>query len=181
MGGKLLYDRQALPRAWARTTGVDPVLPIRGRYVTLNLVVETDRGAPPPGEAERWSVEPAVLSVRDGVLHAVILSQPEDGPFDPGLGGRVQQVTPLPTADGTAWTLIRPIAFFLPEDAPDPTRIAADQELWAEITVPEGGPPRPLRLEVRRRQAAPLPQQPSAEDPLPLVEPPGQPGEQQPQ
>lgn len=179
VGGKLLYDRQVLPRAWARTTGVDPVLPIRGRYVTLNLLVETDPGAPPPGEAEPWSVERAVLSVRDGALHAAIVPQPEDGAFDFDLGGHLQEVMPLPAAGDTAWVLAQPIAFFLPEDAPDPTRVAADEELWAEVTVPEAGPPRPLRLEVRRRQAPPPP--PSAEDPLPLVEPPGQPGEQQPQ
>jgi hypothetical protein len=154
VGGKLLYDRQALPRAWARTTGIDPVLPIRGRYVTLNLVLETDPDAPPPEEAERWSVERAILSVKDGALHAALVPQPEGGAFDFGLDGRVQPVTPQPTAGGAAWTLVQPIAFFLPEDAPDPTHLEADEELWAEVTVPRSGPPRPLRLEVRHRQAS---------------------------
>ena len=48
------------------------MLPIRGRYVTLNLVLETDPDAPPPEEAERWSVERAILSVKDGALHASV-------------------------------------------------------------------------------------------------------------
>jgi hypothetical protein len=38
------------------------------------------------------------------------------------------------------------IAFFLPEHAADPTRRQAGKELWAEVTVPRKGPPRPLRL-----------------------------------
>ena len=40
VGGKLLYDRAVLPRAWVQAAGFDPVLPIRGRYVALNLLFE---------------------------------------------------------------------------------------------------------------------------------------------
>ena len=39
LGGKLLYDRATRPRIWVRTATVDPDLPIRGRYFTLNLEV----------------------------------------------------------------------------------------------------------------------------------------------
>ena len=35
---KLYYDRATLPRAWIESAGVDPDLPIRGRYVALNLL-----------------------------------------------------------------------------------------------------------------------------------------------
>lgn len=37
LGGKLLYDRATRPRVWARTGSIDPDMPIRGRYFTLNL------------------------------------------------------------------------------------------------------------------------------------------------
>ncbi len=40
LGGKLLYDRAHRPRVWVRTGSVDPDLPIRGRYVTLQLAVQ---------------------------------------------------------------------------------------------------------------------------------------------
>ena len=33
------FDRQISPRAWVPTAPVDPNLPIRGRYITLNMVV----------------------------------------------------------------------------------------------------------------------------------------------
>ena len=32
------FDRQTSPRAWVPTAPVDPNLPIRGRYITLNMV-----------------------------------------------------------------------------------------------------------------------------------------------
>ena len=42
--GKLLYDRSTCPRVWVRTAPWDPNLPIRGRYLSLQLVPES--GAP---------------------------------------------------------------------------------------------------------------------------------------
>src|SRR4029079_12082026 len=38
--GKLLYDRATYPRVWVRTARWDPNLPIRGRYLALQLVPE---------------------------------------------------------------------------------------------------------------------------------------------
>src|SRR5512134_3393457 len=43
LGAKLLYDRATRPRVWALTAPYDPNLPIRGRYVNLQLVVEPRR------------------------------------------------------------------------------------------------------------------------------------------
>ena len=40
LGAKLLYDRATRPRVWALTTPYDPNLPIRGRYVSLQLIVD---------------------------------------------------------------------------------------------------------------------------------------------
>ena len=40
LGAKLLYDRQTCPRAWFRATKYDPNLPIRGRYLSLQLQVK---------------------------------------------------------------------------------------------------------------------------------------------
>jgi hypothetical protein len=43
-----------------------------------------------------------------------------------------------------------PVAFFLPENVPDPSRRAFGEELWVEVSVPPHGPPRPVRLAVKR-------------------------------
>jgi len=48
VGGKLLHDRAARPRVWVRTASIDPDLPIRGRYLTLNLEVHNSEPVQPP-------------------------------------------------------------------------------------------------------------------------------------
>jgi hypothetical protein len=46
--------------------------------------------------------------------------------------------------------LAEAVAFFIPEHVPDPSRRAPGEELWAEVTVPRSGPPRPIRLGVMK-------------------------------
>jgi hypothetical protein len=48
------------------------------------------------------------------------------------------------------WVLTEPVAFFIPEHAPDPSRRQPGEELWVEVSVPANGPPRPLRLGVKK-------------------------------
>jgi hypothetical protein len=54
--------------------------------------------------------------------------------------------------DPERWTarLAEPIAFFIPEHVPDPSVRPAGEELWAEVTLPREGPPRPIRLGVMK-------------------------------
>ena len=146
VGGVLLYERESLPRVWALTTGVDPMLPIRGRYVSLRLVVQPV-GLPAVADSERpGTIVETTLSVTNGQLVATVLPGTEN---ELELGWRGQAIEPLETPAGVTWTLAQPIAFFLPEDAPDPTVLQPGEALWAEVTVPRDGPPRPIRLEVR--------------------------------
>ena len=42
------------------------------------------------------------------------------------------------------------LAFFIPEHVPDPSIRPAGEELWAEVTVPRRGAPRPIRLAVKK-------------------------------
>ena len=64
-------------------------------------------------------------------------------------------------AQDQRWLLQQPVAFFLSEHEPDPARLAKGEELWAQVTVPTRGAPRPIRLEVRQASpkdaAAPAP------------------------
>jgi hypothetical protein len=139
IGGKLLYDRARLPRAWVQTAGFDPLLPIRGRYVSLGLLFE----AAPESASIPAGVEIAggTIVVR-GEAARVVLQ-----PSDPGDESRPPlQFTRRETLAGPRWMLVRPVAFFLPEHAPDPTRDAGPGELWMEVTVPSRSMPRPIRL-----------------------------------
>jgi len=64
LGAKLLWDRGRLPRGWAATQGYDPDLPIRGRYISVTLLVNADKifsdaaqaQAHPPSPYGPWNV-----------------------------------------------------------------------------------------------------------------------------
>jgi hypothetical protein len=62
-----------------------------------------------------------------------------------GLYGRSAQ------RDGrTVAVLDEPLAYFIPEHVPDPSRRPAGEELWVELTLPRHGMPRPIRLGVKK-------------------------------
>ena len=50
LGAKLLYDRRTRPQAWFKADRYDPNLPIRGRYVSLQIEVNDSRS---PEEVEK--------------------------------------------------------------------------------------------------------------------------------
>jgi hypothetical protein len=127
VAGKYAWDRDRLPHAWANATPVDPNLPIRGRYVTMQLLVV-------PADPSAASTL-ARLSTEDGRLVA--------HPVESG-GQIVWRRSP------ELWVLSEPVAFFLPEHADDPSRLSPGEELWVEVSVPANGPPRPLRLAVKK-------------------------------
>jgi hypothetical protein len=135
LGLKLLADRARLPRAWARTLPFDPNLPIRGRYVRLRLEVPLAEGSDSVRTGEYRRVRLEVAGDRlEGLLD-------EEGPLRVRLDS---------TADGLVAGLDEAVAFFIPEHIPDPSIRPTGEELWAEVTVPRRGPPRPIRLAVRR-------------------------------
>lgn len=139
VGGQMLLERATRPRGWGLTEPVDPNLPIRGRYVRLQLLV------PAPG----LSGAPAGhvrLVVRKGLVEAI----------DPA-GPRPGSTEPLPAtfrsgADGGVAQLGEPLAFFLPPQVPDPSRRPPGERLWVEVTLPRRGSPRPIRLGITRQE-----------------------------
>jgi hypothetical protein len=133
VGLKYAADRARLPSGWVRTVPFDPSLPIRGRYVRLRLEVPLSAAASATGGM------PLVrLVAENGRVHAVIDTLA-------GLEAVVDTVGGSPVA-----RLSEPIAFFIPEHVPDPSLRAQGGELWAQVTLPAAGPPRPIRLGVRR-------------------------------
>jgi hypothetical protein len=129
LAGKYAWDRGHLPRVWVKAATIDPDLAIRGRYASLYLEV-----AVPPGTPSSWY--PARLSVENGRLVAT-----------PGAADTGMMVAGLASQ---GWRLAEPVPFFIGEHAADPSLRAAGEELWVEVTVPKKGPPRPLRLGVKK-------------------------------
>lgn len=134
VGLKYAADRARLPSGWARTAPFDPSLPIRGRYVRLRLQVPV---AGSPADAGSGETRPVRLRARGEEVEAVVDSA-------------AALTAVLDTAGGPVARLIEPVAFFIPEHIPDPSVRPPGEELWAEVTIPPAGPPRPIRLGVRR-------------------------------
>jgi hypothetical protein len=149
VAGWFLLDRATLPRGWGRTEPVDPDLPIRGRYLNLQLVV-------PAAGLPSKDIEVVQLQVRQGGLLAV---EPPGQPGASTTGRRQTQPARIERrGERSVAVLLQPLAFFLPEHAVDPSRRPAGEELWVEVSLPPQGPPRPIRLGLRQgEQFIPLP------------------------
>jgi hypothetical protein len=130
VAGKFYYDRTTLPHVWAKAAPFDPHLPIRGRYVRIQLEAEGN-DMPSRGVV----AVPVQLSVENGKL----MARRHDG-----RGGQ----TAYPREGG--YRLATPVAFFIPESIPDPSIRQAGEELWVDVSVPRNGPPRPIRLGVMK-------------------------------
>jgi hypothetical protein len=180
LGAKLLYDRHTRPRVWAQARPFDPDLPIRGRYLSLQLVVDAE-GFPLPktrGELSQWDPgnRRARLEVRNGKLVAVKDDEGDYSVWFASAPGVV--IPPLPTREcakeppekqSICWdqqnaeqnkapiafpivaVLSNAVLYFIPEHAEDPTpRLSDKKELWAEVTIPKKGPPRPIQLALKK-------------------------------
>ncbi|WP_216906534.1 hypothetical protein [Synechococcus sp. CCY 0621] len=137
LGGQLLLDRATRPRGWILTEPVDPHLPIRGRYVNLGLLVPAPEV--PAGQARPWSGERVVLSSEAGQVRATLTT--DATPRSRSLAASPQ---------GERWRLGPSVAFFIPPGVADPSRRPPSEQLWVEVTLPAQGPPRPIRLGVKR-------------------------------
>jgi hypothetical protein len=135
LGGKLLADRAVRPRVWARTAPVDPNLPIRGRYLRLGVEAVLD----PSAASDAWREGGVALRSENDQLVAAPVSAASS------LRARVA----IRGSERVA-VLNDPLAFFIPEHAADPSRRPAGEELWVEVTIPRSGPPRPIRLGVKK-------------------------------
>ncbi len=139
IGAKFLSDRASYPRLWVETAPYDPEMPIRGRYVNIALLVDAER-APPEIEADQApNMFLARLEARGDRLLAV---QDDDNGRHWVRSGRC--------GDRNCWQLAEPLAYFIPEHAIDPSNPGEGATLWAEVTLPPEGAPRPIRLEVRK-------------------------------
>ncbi len=148
LGGKLLYDRAHCARVWVRTGSVDPQLPIRGRYLTLNLEVHAPGIDSSVLRSNRtfYNGSSVELAVENGKLVAHKTSK-DTGISIAGWGRQPAENDP------DLYFLWPSVAFFLPEHAEVPGINRPGLELWAEVTIPKKGPPRPIQLALKNGSA----------------------------
>jgi hypothetical protein len=151
IAAKYAWERHTCPRVWTRTVQFDPNQPIRGSYLALTLRADACTLPPTkptqafgmqptgyrPALAEEWQVVPVA---KNGKLSAVAA--------DPSNPAAASTLTLLVGQPCEAATLSGQTEFFIAEHAQSPYPLAPGDELWAEVTVPPAGPPRPLRLAI---------------------------------
>lgn len=163
VAAKYEVDRWRFPRVWTRAFGYDPQLPLRGRYLALQLRVDGCESTLPSAAQARFPRDvngsaipgpfivgqfptvrfPAVLSVEKGRLEAVRI-QDEDKRHE----GQIVDAWAGASCD--AMMLDRPVDFYIPDNASALFPLKPGQELWIEATIPPEGPPRPMQLAIKQ-------------------------------
>ena len=162
IAGKYLYQRWSCPRVWTRATMYDPQLPMRGRYLSMQLVVDGCKSTLPSAKeavmprnvdgvqtGKTYTIRsdqavrfPAMLQVEAGKLLAIRIPEDNGQPDELMVEGR-------PGASCEDLRLGEPVDFYIAETAIAPWPLKAGQELWIEVTVPPKGLPRPIQLAMK--------------------------------
>ena len=155
LGAKLLYDRSTRPQVWFKTARYDPNLPIRGRYLGLQVELNDPRSAEEVekkfGVTDRYAwmgfgQECGSIVARDGKPVVVFDNSPMWDCDN-------LQLSRWRTTDGVMHLrLEEPLLFFIPDTAKDP-RGRAGEEVWVLATIPRKGPPRPIALGIKKAGA----------------------------
>ena len=162
VAGKYLWQRWRCPRVWTRAAAIDPIRPMRGRYLSLQLTVDGCQSTLPSAKGAKfprgwngaavpgnYSVKylapvlfPAELKVENNQLVAVQITDEEQQEAG-------QMVEAPPGAACQQFRLAEPVDYYIAEHAADPSWTKPGQELWIEVTLPPKGPPRPLALALK--------------------------------
>lgn len=158
---KYLYQRTACPRVWTRAAAFDPILPMRGRYLALQLTVDGCQSTLPTAQDAAFprgvngAIRPGPYTLRQNthwfranlkVENNRLVALRIEGGESSSQGQEVEGVAGAPCdrmqlASGTD--------YFISDTAPSPLPLRPGQELWIEVTVPPNGPPRPLQLALK--------------------------------
>jgi hypothetical protein len=153
VAAKYLYERKTCPRVWSRATQYDPNLPLRGRYLALQLLIDACQLPRDSAHFQRfvpYGVRPAVKApgywtwyVSLGVASGHLVPVLQDHPKNPSDTVRLtlaedRSCDRVPVSQATE--------YFIPGRAQPPVPLPAGQELWVEVTVPPNGPPRPTQI-----------------------------------
>jgi hypothetical protein len=146
------WERHTYARVWTRVAPIPPVRELRGHYLDVNLIVDAcslprdrshasqmlwkDAKETNTALGWRWS---AATQAKNGTLTAVPLGSAY--PDDTQQAVLLKAGKPCNLAEFDFAT-----AFYLPH--PQLPGLAPGEQLWAEVTVPPSGPPRPIQLAI---------------------------------
>lgn len=170
IAAKYLYQRWSCPRVWTRSVAYDPELVMRGRYLSLQLMVDGCQSTLPsakqagfPRDVNGAAIQgpfavraagnvafPAELKVVDGKLLAIRIPDPIPEQEQRASG---QTVTAWAASQCDQMRLDQPVNFYIAEHAQSPLPLPSGGELWIEVTVPPKGPPRPIQLALKQNGA----------------------------
>lgn len=166
IAAKYLYQRATCPRVWTRTAAYDPNLVMRGRYLSVQLIVDGCHSTLPsalhaifPRNADGTTRPNGFSVTRESPVRfranlkvegnkLVAIRIPEADLRSTGVN-----VSALPGSACDALRIDEPVDFYIAEHAVDPTPVKQGQELWIEVTVPPKGPPRPIQLALKQEGA----------------------------
>lgn len=152
IAGKYVYERKTCPRVWVRAAQFDPNMPLRGRYLALQLAV--DACGLPRTDANHVAPMIQTLPPGPGYHRWTVRTRAENGKLVAVPAGDTDR--PEETAELTLWgnrpcdraTLSKSVEYFIADTAKSPFPLKPGRELWVEVTVPPMGPPRPIQLAV---------------------------------
>ena len=161
IAGKYLYEHETCPRVWTRAVAYDPEMPLRGRYLSMQLEVDGCQSTLPSAQHAQFprdingSVTPgpytvrgpevsfdATLKVENNRLVAVRIEGSD-------ARSQGQQVWAMGDTPCDRMRLRTATDFFLSEHTRNPLMLMSGQELWIEVTVPPKGPPRAIQLALK--------------------------------
>jgi hypothetical protein len=144
LGAKLLYDRATRPRVWVLSEVYDPDLAIRGRYLSERLRLPAEgftykKSSQPNANDSYLNRDWAYFEIRDAQLIAK----------QQGTGSGAWVYLRKNNDDTLTAVVDEPVLFFISEHARVPA-LKPGEETWIEVTLPTQGPPRPIRIGVKR-------------------------------
>ena len=149
IAGKYLYERVMRPRVWVKVAQYDPNLPMRGRYLALSPLVDACMLPHDQESSTRWKDKDGQEKIFN--WHWRVRTYARDGKL---VVEDARDVLPRANTE-TIWlngdvacdqARLSGVDFFIPDTAKSPFPLQKGQELWAEVTVPPVGPPRPIQL-----------------------------------
>lgn len=161
VAAKYLYQRWTCPRVWTRAAAIDPNLPMRGRYLALQLTVDGCQSTLPSAKNATFprdyngSVKPGPYTLRQNtnwfranlkVVNNTLVAVRLEGTEDSAAG---EEVVGTPSSPCDQMHLASSTDFFISDTAQSPLPLKPGQELWIEVTVPPKGPPRPIQLALK--------------------------------
>src|ERR1039458_8409184 len=166
VAGKYLWQRWRCPSVWTRAAAIDPELPMRGRYLSLQLTVDGCQSTLPSAKLATFprDVNGAIksgpyvlrpqpvefranLKVENNKLVAVRPEGQDIGGQEDSAAG--QEISAMPSAPCNQMTVTDGVDFYIPDTAKSPLPLQPGQELGIAVPAPPTGPPRPIQLALK--------------------------------